>query len=212
MLRIVSLSVLALTLAGCAGRINYIKPTQQVRATQEKILNQSYKQAWANTLQTFENRGYAVETADPSTGLIRLRVTGDPEPYVDCGQVVSEVATLRYKIERTYRFDAAARHTAYEQIMDGNIWDVVRDMHMDTVIDINLKPVGRTQTRAGLDTHYQVSRRLKFSNATHKPYEPINDTINFNYLSKGVFPNGMGTSTECWATGKLESKILNLIT
>jgi hypothetical protein len=201
-----------MALAGCAGRMSYIKPTQPTRTAQEKILNQSYKQAWANTLQTFENRGYAVETADPSTGLIRLRVTGDPEPYVRCGQVVSEVATLRYKIVRTYKFDAAARHTAYEQITDGNIWDVVRAMQMDTVIDINLKPVGRTRTRAGLDTHYQVSRRLKFSNATHKPYAPINDTINFNYLSKGVFPNGMGTSTECWATGRLESKILNLIT
>lgn len=211
MLRIVSLSVLAIALAGCAGRMNYIKPTQQVRAVQEKVLHQSYKQTWANTLQTLKNRGYAVETADPSAGLIRLRVTGDPEPYVNCGQVVSEVATLRYKIWRTYKFDAAAGHTAYEQIMDGNIWDVVRDMRMDTVVDINLKPVGRTQTRAGLDTHYQITRNLKFSNATHKPYEPINDTINFNYLSKGVFPNGVGTSTECWATGKLESKILNLI-
>lgn len=125
--------------------------------------------------------------------------------------MTSKVTTPRHKIRRTYQFDGAAAHTAYEQVMDGNVWDVVRDMHMDTLVNIRLQRAGRNQTHASLEARYELTRHLKFHNATHKPYEPIVDTISFTSLSKGHFPNGIGRSTECVATGQLEKEILNAI-
>lgn len=204
------MSIFLITLAGCAGRLNYTGPEVPASPTPVKNLHQPFDRAWNATLKAFQDRGYTVASADKRVGAIGLRLSGSPQPFIDCGQVQSMVATPRAEITRVYEFAGSAPHSAYEQLMRGNIWDVTRDMHMDAIVDVQLRPVGGDRTVATLGARYRLTRTVTLSNATDRHYEPIIDTVTFTSGSKGRFP-GNERATECVATGALEREILDSI-
>ncbi len=199
-----------LFLTACAGELNYSKPGVQAPIVYDKTLKQSFNQAWASTLKALEQPGFSLIDADKASGVINVAVAGIPQEQVDCGLITSIVFSPRAQIERTYTFKGASAHEDYEQLMNGNVYDVSRDMQLDNTIQLQLQALGQRQTLARVNVLYQLSRHVQMASPSQKSYPAISDTINFSSNSTGRFP-GFEKATSCVATGAQERAILDLL-
>ncbi len=130
-------AALALALvAGCASSQQYLPPSTPLTAGYNvKELDKSRDQAWDSTLPELGKRFFVINNIERSSGFINLSYSGEPERYIDCGEIHSTVVNLRGK--RTYEFPAAKARQVYE-VLRRDICLVVVDRRMSLEGRINL--------------------------------------------------------------------------
>lgn len=210
MIRTLVAIALAASLAGCAGRLTYTGPAVQQAGAHDKTLNQPLNHAWAASIQSFERHQLVVNSMDKAAGVVSLSLTGNPERYLDCGQVESMVVNPRAIARRVYQFPAASSHQVYEQLMRGNLYEVDRRLELGGTINVMLQHAGRNQTRVTVNSLYRLTRTVHVGNVAGRYYEPVSDTITFTTSSRGTFP-GLEQATQCIANGQLEKEILGML-
>ena len=210
MIRTIVAIAFAAILVGCAGRLTYTGPAVQQAGAHDKTLNQPFDRAWAASIQSFERHNLVVASMDRAAGVVSLDLTGNPERYLDCGQVESMVVNPRSPARRIYQFPAASGHQVYEQLMRGNLYEVDRRLELGGAINVIFQRDGRNRTRVTVNTLYQLTRTIHVGNVVGRHYEPVSDTIAFTTSSRGTFP-GFEQSTQCIANGQLEKEILGLL-
>ncbi|UUZ73433.1 hypothetical protein LP415_09480 [Polaromonas sp. P1(28)-8] len=90
-------------LAGCAGKVDYIRPTTKATpGSNVKILNRPREAVWTAAVPELGKRFFVINNLDKASGLINISYSGDPEKYIDCGRITSFVKNA--KGERTYEF------------------------------------------------------------------------------------------------------------
>lgn len=153
---------------------------------------------------------FVINNLDKSSGLINISYSGDPEKYIDCGNITSFVKNARG--ERTYNFPGAKASQQYE-IMDSlGLFFIDRKMLLDGRVNLIFEEISPTQTRVTANTRYSVHRDQTIRTVVTPYPQVFSDNVSFNSGSKGQFPtNANGEFTECAPTGRLERDILSAI-
>ena len=203
--------VALLLLAGCAGKLDYVRPSiAPGSANNSKIIDKSREAVWNSSVPELGKQFFVINNLDKSSGLINISYNGDPEKYIDCGRIISYVKNARG--ERTYDFPAAKANQQYE-VMNGNgLFFINRKLSLEGRVNLIFEEVNSNQTRVTANTRYVVTRQLTVSSAANNIPQSGTDSISFNSGGSASFPtNATGQGTECVSTGALEREILSVI-
>jgi hypothetical protein len=194
---------ISLICAGCAGKIEYVKPTTSQRPSNSITVIASRDKVWDSAIPKLSKQFFVINNLEKASGLISLSYSGNPESYVDCGKIISYVKNLRG--ERTYDFPASKAEQQYE-IMTSELFRAYRKMSLEGRINLIFEEAGANETRITANIKYILSRTFSISDAlSHTNTQ--SDAISFNSGGSASFAGG----TECTPTGKLEYEILQAV-
>lgn len=198
-----------LAIVGCAGQVNYRPPAPSGNFVNSKEVNKSRDDVWATLIPALGRQFFVINNMDKSSGLINVSYNGDPEKYVDCGYITSEVQNATGK--RTYSFPGSSANQTYQMFTPQMILvSINRRMDLDGRINLILESAGPTKTVATVNTRYVVKREQDFRGSDGKSGRQSN-TVSFNGGSVGSFPGSENQAAQCRSTGALEKEILELI-
>jgi hypothetical protein len=207
-----ALLVLSATIAvaGCAGKVDYVRPTKPATITNIKIIDKPRSVVWDSAIPELGKKFYVINNLDKSSGLINISYSGDPQSYIDCGRITSYVKNARG--ERTYDFFGAKAQQTYE-IMNGNgLFFIDRKMSLEGRVNLIFEEIDSDTTRVTANTKYVVTRSGTVRSAANQFAQPFSDTVSFNSGGSALFPaSSDGKATECVATGELEREILSAL-
>jgi hypothetical protein len=202
----------AFILGGCAGKVEYARPSMQPSRTGNiKTLQKPREAVWSAAVPELSKRFFVINNLDKASGLINISYTGDPERFIDCGRITSYVKNARG--ERTYDFSGAKASQSYEVMNPGvGLFFIDRKMSLEGRVNLVFEEVSSTSTRVTANTRYVVARSQTIRNAANNIPQRVDDTISFNSGGGALFPpNAQGASAECLSTGTLEREILEAV-
>lgn len=202
--------VSALILSGCAGKMDYTPPSKSTSVIKQKTVDMPKETVWNNLVPELGKQFFVINNIDKSSGLINISYSGNPERYIDCGNITSYVKNARG--ERTYNFPAAKAQQSFEVLDEYGLSGIDRQMLLEGRVNLVFEEINPKQTRISANTRYVVQKKSKvFSFANNMTYR-FDDSISFNSNSSAFFPSdSKGHATECLSNGKLEEEILALI-
>lgn len=196
------------TLVGCAtGTTDYTPPANYKQISNQKILNKSLDKAWKDTVSNLSKDFFVINNLDKSSGLINVSFSGNPEQYIDCGEIYSKVSNAVGT--REYRFAGSAQN-AYYEVWDKqniNLIQLNRQLALDGRINLILQAKTPNQTLVTANVKYVLNRKID-AVGTVSGRQFIQDSISFTSRDSAVFP---GSNTSCKANGKLEQLLLDTI-
>jgi hypothetical protein len=200
----------ALLLAGCVGKMDYTPPSKPIGTINQKIVDKPRESVWNTIVPELGKQFFVINNIDKSSGLINISYSGNPERYIDCGNITSYVKNARG--ERTYNFPASKAQQRFE-VLDGNgLFGIDRQMILEGRVNLIFEEINPKQTRVSANTRYVVQKKSKVFNFANNMTYPYDDSISFNSNSSAFFPSdSKGHGTECLSNGKLEEEILALI-
>lgn len=197
------------TLTGCAGKVEYVRPSTPTSTNNSKIVNKPKDEVWNTAVPALGKQFFVINNLDKSSGLINVSYSGDPEKYVDCGSISSYLKNARG--ERTYAFPAAAKAQTYEVMQGGMLYQVSRKMDVEGRVNLIFENTGDNKTKVTANTRYLVKRDITVTQHGG-PTRRSSDSISFNSGGSGSFPAAAdGRATECVSTGALEAAILSIV-
>lgn len=204
--------IAAATLAGCAGKVDYIRPsTTAAQGQNVKIIEKPRDAVWAASVPALSKQFFVINNLDKSSGLINLSYSGDPEKYIDCGRITSFVKNAQG--ERTYDFAGAKAQQNYEIMNPGvGLFFLDRRMSLEGRVNLIFEEVSATTTRVTANTRYVVTRTQAVRAAAGGFPQNSSDSISFNSGSSAPFPaSRQGQYAECAARGVLEQEVLSAV-
>lgn len=202
--------IVTLSLVGCAGKLDYTRPSIPSKLSNAKTIEKPREAVWNASIPELGKKFYVINNLDKTSGLINLSYTGDPEQYIDCGSIKSYVKNARG--ERTYDFPGSQATQVYEVMNSSGLFFVERKMSLEGRMNLIFEEIGPTTTRVTASTRYVVTRNVTVRSPANNIPQSGTNSIAFNSGAGAAFPaNADGQATECFATGKLEAGILDLI-
>lgn len=203
-------SLLAITaLAGCAGKLDYVRPSTPLRVENSIVIDKARDAVWNAMIPALGKQFFVINNLDKSSGLISISYSGDPELYVDCGRVTSYVKNARG--ERTYEFAGAKASQQYEVMSDAGLFMISRRMTLEGRINLIFEEAGPQKTRVTANTRYVLSREMQVQSASATFPQTRRDSISFNSGQSASFPSARdGRALECQPTGRFEMDVLSL--
>lgn len=211
-MRAILLSLMSVLVVGCAGKLDYTRPSSYSNASSNSItIDKSRDAVWSSSVPALGKKFFVINNLDKASGLINISYTGDPERYVDCGQISSYVKNLQG--ERTYNFPGALAQKSYELMTPGGgLFFVDRKMSLEGRANLIFEEIGPTKTRVTANTRYVLNRQQTIRSAANNFPQNFSNSISFNSGSGASFPPGRdGRAVECVSTGVLEREILSAI-
>jgi len=197
------LILLCLICTGCAGKLDYVRPTISTKPKNSITINMPRDSVWNSAIPNLSKQFFVINNLEKASGLISLSYSGNPEIYVDCGRIISQVSNLRG--ERIYNFPASKAEQQYE-IMTSELYRASRKMSLEGRINLIFEEISPNETRVTANIKYILSRTRSVTDAlSHTSTE--SDVISFNSGGNASFTEG----AECIPTGKLESEILQAV-
>jgi len=212
-MKIIALLLTIIFISGCAGKVNYVRPNISTQAAVNfKVIDKPRDVVWNESVPELGKQFFVINNLDKSSGLINLSYSGDPEKYIDCGQVTSYVKNLRG--ERTYDFPGSKAEQAYEIMQNGYLYSLNRKMSVEGRVNLIFEVMSPNQTKVTANTRYVVQRNVTVNQEGQNFTQNMSDTISFNSGGFASFPdasNGKYASTECMPNGELEREILSAV-
>ncbi len=211
-MRVFLIALAATVLAGCAGKIDYIRPTTQMTPGQNsKLIQKPREVVWATSVPALSKQFFVINNLDKSSGLINLSYSGDPEKYIDCGRIKSFVKNAQG--ERTYDFAGAKAQQSYEIMNPGvGLFFLDRRMSVEGRVNLIFEEVDANTTKVTANTRYVVNRTQAVRSAGGGFPQNSSDSISFNSGGSAPFPaNQRGEFAECAARGVLEQEVLSAV-
>ncbi|HBT32960.1 MAG TPA: hypothetical protein DEB15_09015 [Pusillimonas sp.] len=195
----------ALILSGCAGSAVYQQPETYQPGSNEKVIDRPLDDVWASSVPALGKQFFDINNIDRSSGLINISYSGNPEEYIDCGRIDSQVFNLRGK--RHYNFAASSPSVRYEIMERGNLFIVDRKQSLNGRINLIFEAINKKETRVTANTKYVLNRLINIIPIAAGSPRTVTDSITFNSNSGAAFTQG----TRCVSTGKLEKEVLSMI-
>lgn len=193
--------VVAAGLGGCGGprppSLDYLPPSGNPAATPSTMVRQPSWLVWSSILDHLEQRGLSASELDEAAGEIVVRYAGDPEPYIDCGWIVT------YRKDELDRTPAAAADASFLRRHDGEAVTVERDLRLDARMTVQVEPQGEAAV-VRTESVYALTKTIA-SQATDEALHT--ETISFESGESGTFSSG----TTCQPTGDLEQLVLDAL-
>jgi hypothetical protein len=192
-----------------AGGVEYRQPEAVSESKFSKTVNKPLDTAWRALSAGVEKSPFLLQNANSQGATMTLRFSGDPEPYVDCGRIVSEAKNAKGK--RKYDFPASSARQQYEIVGKKGLYAVDRRMTLEAKIQVALNEVGPAKTRARAKAYYTLTKTILVRRVGALAGDTTRDKVEFDSAGAGVFQVGGKDGTVCRATGKLEAEALALV-
>ena len=193
--------VLAASLGGCGSprppALDYLPPSGNPPATPSAVVRQPPWLVWSSILDHLEQRGLSVGELAEATGEMVVRYAGDPEPYVDCGWIVT------YRKDELERTPAASAEASFLRRRNGEVVTLERDLRLDARMSVLVEPDGEAAV-VRTESVYALTKTIA-PEATDEALHA--ETISFRSGESGAFSSG----TTCQPTGDLERLVLDAL-
>lgn len=207
---------LALTLGCLKSATSYAPPQKQVPYTASVEVNKPKDQVWKELISALGSQFFVINNLDKESGLINVSYSGDPEKYVDCGQITYDIENARGP--RHYAFAGSQAIAKYETTNNNKtqIGRMTRKMGLEGRINIIVESLEPSRTKVMVNVKYILTKTIDGETlASNGGFNvawvrlPTNvETNSFNSNQEGVFAQG---GTACHPTGALEIEILGLV-
>jgi len=198
--------LLILVATGCiTGRAQVTAPTPPAPVPNYIIVEKSRAEVWRKAIPRLGQQFFVINTIDPTSGLINVSYSGDPEQYVDGGVITSFVENAAGP--RTYTFPATKAQQQYEVYTGSNLLFLNRKMELEGRVNIIVEEIEPSKTKVTANVRYILTKKINGSTAVGHVIPPKSDTASFNSGEPGRFserPDDL-----YWPTGALEASILS---
>jgi hypothetical protein len=201
---LIVLTVAAVLMSGCAGNVDYIRPTSQARPSNSVTINLPKDNVWNAAIPKLGSQFFVINNLDKSSGLINLSYSGDPEKYVDCGIIETDVIGQNGEILNSF---PASKAYQRKEIA---LFSILRKMSLEGRINLIFEEISPNQTRVIANAKYVIARTITLQGDMGAT--PRTENVSFNSSGSAFLDNDFNRITvECMPSGKLESEILRAI-
>jgi hypothetical protein len=180
--------------AGCAApkppELDYLPPSGQPAAERSAFVRQQPWLVLGTILDHLQQEGVQVSIVDEPGGKLVVFYNGDPQPYVDCGWIVT------YRGDELDHVPAAASDASFLRRRDGKVVTVERELRLDARTRVDVEPSGEDAI-VRTDSTYVLTKTFSVP-GVRQPFHA--ETIDFHTGESGAFRSG----TACQPTGELE--------
>jgi hypothetical protein len=203
---------IAFTCVGCATTsVNYTPPGNAKEIT-SVVLKDPFEAAWTKSVRALGGSFFVMNNIVKDSKIINLSYSGDPEKYVDCGQVSVSVSGAAGS--KVYSFPGARRNVQFQMAREFNTATIDRQMSLDGRINILFEEQGTNETHVKVVVRYvltrtgtQVIRDELHSRTSTVPLAPV--SFSFNTGGSDSAPGDAGMI--CRPTGELEKALIEIL-
>ena len=198
-------------ISGCLGYPDVSLNTATSPSANYRVIDKPFEVVWNESVPELGKQFFVVNNLDESSGLINISFSGDPEKFIDCGNIISYVKSTQG--ERTYDFPGARAQETYE-IMHGDVlFHIDRKMSFEGRVNLVFEVINPNQTRVTAKTVYVVQKDVTARRADSNYSQSWSNSISFDTRGSSTLPNDGNSlaGTVCTANGKLEREILSAI-
>jgi hypothetical protein len=191
-------AAVTLLLAGCASvppELDYLPPSGQPAAERRALVRQQPWLVWGNILDHLQQQGAQVSLVDEAGGELVVVYNGDPQPYVDCGWIVT------YRGDELNRVPAATAHASFLRQRDGEMVALERELTLDARMRVHVEPAGEDAI-VRTDSSYVLTKTI---GSTEEEQPLHTETIDFHAGESSAFSSG----TACQPNGELERLVFD---
>jgi hypothetical protein len=194
------LAVSALGLAGCGGgseplrdMVGYVPPTSLPAAPKRTLVRAEPEETFGYIVDYLRQTDFTIEHQDEEKLLIVARYAGTPEPYVDCGSIVT------HQQGSLSQLSGSADSLALNYKLEDEPVILQRDMHLDSRIIIQVAPTSSGSVVQS-ETTYVVTKSINIEADDGAVRDGSRETISFSSGRRGEFEKG----TSCQPNGALD--------
>jgi hypothetical protein len=197
-------AVVTLSLAGAAGcaapappELDYLPPSGQPAPHRSAFMRQQPWLVWGNILDHLQQQGARVTDLDEAAGQLVVVYSGDPQPYVDCGWIVT------YDDAEFDRLPAARSDASLRRRQDGEVVTLERELRLEARMNVHVEPSGEDAI-VRIESTYVLTKTISSPDEA----EPLHaETIDFQTGESGAFSSG----TMCQPNGELERLVFEAL-
>ncbi|MEZ5930806.1 MAG: hypothetical protein R3F54_02430 [Alphaproteobacteria bacterium] len=195
--------LVVLAIAGCSSSaplkdmVGYVPPTSLPAQPKRTLVADSEDQVWTRLVDFLQSSAFEIDHIDPGKRLLVARYSGDPEPFIDCGSIVTHQGGALGQIAGS----ASSIALSYE--IDNEPVVLNRLLNLDSRIIVRLarQPQG---TVIKTDTTYVVTKTVDVTDLSGAVREGSRETVSFEAGNRGEFSKG----TACQPNGSLDLAVL----
>lgn len=146
-----------LTLSGCVtSEQKYSPPATKVSLTSNfKEVEGSKEEVWSALVSGLGSQFFVINNMDKASGFINISYSGDPEKYVDGGELYFKVENMRGP--REYRFPGARANMQYERSANGMLMVINRRLSLDGRMNVITTETTPGHIRVTVNTRYVLT-------------------------------------------------------
>lgn len=197
-------AVLAImVLAGCTSSkslkdmVGYVPPTSLPAQPKRTLVADSETLVWTQLVDFLGASAFEIDHIDEEERLLIARYSGNPEPYIDCGSIVTHQGGTLGQIAGSSPTVALNYEIEQEPVI------LNRTLNLDSRIIIRLRaqPQG---TVIETDTTYVVTKTIDVADASGGVSKGSRESVSFEAGRRGEFSKG----TACQPNGSLDLAVL----
>ena len=192
-----------LSLNGCLATaplkdmVGYVPPTSLPAQPKRTLVADQQDQVWTQLLTALESSDFEVSQVDEAKNLLVARYSGNPEPYIDCGSIVTHQNGSLGQIAGS----AASVALNYEVEQEPVILNRTLSLDSRIIIELGDQPRG---TVISTDTTYVVTKTVDIEDSSGSVREGTRETVSFEAGNRAEFSKG----TACQPNGSLDLAVL----
>ena len=196
------LALLALALAACSAtpstpprppQVGYLAPSGFPPGARSAVIQQEPDVVLRNVVAQLQQSAFEITDIDEQRGIVVARYSGDPEPFVDCGWIVT------YATGELERIPAATAAASFERLIARDPAQLNRALRLDGRMVVSLTPRGRS-TLVSAATTYVLTKTVDLAQPGGVSRGQAQEIISFGTGQSGAFTKG----TRCHPNGRLE--------
>ncbi len=202
-------ALIALCLACTSGKIERIPAAQPSKQINSVVIQGNREAVWAKAIPNLGKTFFVINNLDKASGLINVSYTGDPENYVDGGQLTSTVDSPQGKYSITFpKARGAQIYQAAVPMRNGMTLpaSINRRLTLEGRVNIIVEEISKEETKVTVNARYVLTKdvQIRVSNGFR---EDLHNTLSMNTNGSSTFPNEPDTY---FPTGKLEAEVLSV--
>ncbi|MGI9499187.1 MAG: hypothetical protein ACR2P3_04060 [Geminicoccaceae bacterium] len=177
--------------------VGYVPPTSLPAQPKRTLVAEKPEQVWAQLVDFLETSAFKIDHIDEEKNLLVARYSGNPEPYIDCGSIVThqngtlgQIAGSAPTISLNYEIEEKPVVLNRALNLDSRIIIKLADQPRGTII----------QT----DTTYVVTKTIDVTGPSGTTTDGNRETVSFEAGGRGEFSKG----TACQPNGSLDLAVL----
>ncbi|MEM7042247.1 MAG: hypothetical protein AAF543_05500 [Pseudomonadota bacterium] len=177
--------------------VGYVPPTSLPAQPKRTLLADRPEQVWSQLITFLEGSAFEIDHLNEDEGLVIARYSGDPQPYIDCGSIVT------HQNGALDQLSGSASTVALNYDIDEEPVVLNRTLNLDSRIIIRIAQQSRG-TVIKTDTTYVVTKIIDIEDASGAVTDGSRETVSFEAGGRGEFSKG----TTCQPNGSLDLAVL----
>ena len=193
----------ALSVTGCS-QMTYSPPTVPAKTSNSITIAQPRDAFWPAFTAALKAGPYPVKNVDDDKGVINLSYSGDPEKFLDCGEIAGQ------SYGQASQSPAARANQTFQVILTTfSVYTLTRQLSLDSNVDVSVKAIDPQRTTVAVNTGYVLNRKTALKVDEYE-IRGVADSIAFNGDGAGVFEKVFPDDEPptCRSRGVMEKEIL----